>query len=1335
MIACSRQVAMLILCVVAAFAQSNLGSLNGTVFDSSGAVLPGASVQLINIGTNQTLKLTTSQEGTFSANALEPVAYRILVAAPGFKTAVLATVKVDTANATGVNITLQPGDVSTQIDVSASAAVLQTDSGTATHTLRQQEFYELPSPTRSVLDLALTLPTVHGDQDNEDPVVGNAVPQPGGAISVGGGRFGVTAYLADGANNTGAGIARTVVSFSPEVVDEFTVMTSSFSAKYGQAGGGIINTTTKSGTNQLRGTALWNVKNPRFDAAPYTDATVGRPSPALHSNQAGFILGGPVYIPKIYDGRNKTFFFVAVEPRRNTDGVITDGLWPSQAEQKGDFSNSVLVPGGFAPASVAAQLKVAVTGPVTIYQRFNLVNGQLMPITLAAGQQYTPFPNNVIPAQFLDPFSQYITSSFPKTGQYYVNSSGNVVDWSAYRSVTTTDKRYSVKFDQVAGSKDRLSFRLTNVPNVGVRGFGGAGANPLMANVTDYSQSSQYLLGSTHIFSPHLLNDLKLNYTRGVYTRGDPPAWSTGSQDFNKDHNLPALIKGLPTIADGLSWAMGQSQSTANFGPQIENSFGISDSLILTRGNMTWEFGIDFRNQYEKIASTQYAGGGNYAVNANDTRDAANSSASGLAYASFLQGVISSATLRYAVIPYYYEWGSRSAYVQNDWKVKPNLTLNFGFRYGLQLPQTEKYNHQGAFDPSLAQSYPLTSVSYSGSGVNAIPLTGPTGILKTPTGQPITSAMVVPFVFSGTNGRNRYLTPVDYSAWEPRFGFAWVPRFGWNNNSRLVVRGGYGLSHSPLNGLGRAGTPDFAAPATPSTEIGGGVNPAAAMTFTSNPPAFTPVSQAQAINAPASGATYLGALGLSSFAVSPNFRTPYSQTWNLTVGTQLPGQLMLEVAYTGTKGTHLFEPAANLNPQSSTVINQLQELGIDPQTSVADPLGRKNLSGATITVPIGSLATKYLGVNSLPLGLNSSATSIYHAGYVAVRRTFSHGWSFTSNYTYSKSIDSASDAGNFSNMLVISPRTDGYASLGFPLSLDRSVSNFDVRHDVKGTAIYQLPFGRGRALMSGAPRWLDAVIGGFQLSGTAILHSSMPFIVDMRDSNGMSAAQYTIRYNLVPGVPIRNPLYTPNCNSGSGCEPYFNPAAFMRPPEAQLGNLARTLDWARGPWAKNVNLSAQKNIYPWGKDSHRYFQLRMDAANALNHPNKVIQAGTSSSTYNGATYPSQSNLTTAQYNTWAAYNSQPLYGTTGGTASYNSIISMINAQRAPGVTNLLPANFYSVPVPQGFATTNQNAFDITTLTGYKLYQLKQQYTSAFGQLGVVGWARERQVLFTVKFFF
>jgi len=1335
MTSCARQLAMLALCTAAAVAQSNLGSISGTVFDPSRAVLAGADVQVTNIGTNQILRLKTSHEGSFTANALPPASYRILVDAPGFKTAVLDDVKVDTASTTGVNITLQPGDISTRIDISATTTVLQTDSGTASQTLRQREFYDLPSPTRSVLDLALTMPTVHGDQDNEDPVVGNAVPQPGGAISVGGGRFGVTGYLADGANNTGAGIARTVVSFSPEVVEEFTVMTSSFSAKYGQAGGGIINTTTKSGTNQLRGTALWSNKNPFFDAGPYTDNTVGRPSPALHSNSGGLMLGGPVYLPKIYDGRNKTFFFVAVEPRHNTDGVITDGIWPTAAQAGGNFSNSVLVGGYPVPASVAQQLGVNVTGPVTLYQRFAQNNGGLTPITLASGQQYPIFPNATIPQSLLDPFAQYLSTNFPKSGNYYVDSSGNVVNWSAYRSVKTDDKRWSVKLDQIIKSNDRLTFRVTEVPNLGARGFGGTGQNPLMANVTDYSQSGQFLLGYTHIFSPTMINDLKLNYTRGVYTRSDPPMWTTGSQDFNKEHNLPALVKGLPDIADGLSWAMGQSQLEPNFGPQIENSYGISNAFSWTHGNMSWEFGIDLRKQQEKIASTEYAAGGAYAVSQKDTEDAAGDSSTGLTYASFLEGIINSVTLRDAVIPYYYTWNTVAGYVQNDWKVKPNLTLNLGFRYGLELPQTEKYNHQGYLDPALAESFPLTSVAQSGSGANAIPLTGPNGILKTPSGQPITSALVVPFVFSGIGGRSRYLTPVDYRAWEPRFGFAWVPHFGWNQNSRLVVRGGYGLSHSPLTGLGRSATPDFALPAGSQSEIGGGVNPTQAMTFTSNPPAFTPISETQAINIPANGINYLGALGLTSFAVSPNFRTPYAQTWNLTIATQLPWQLMLEVAYTGTKGTHLYEPASNLNPQSTSVINQLEELNIDPQTNVADPLGRKNASGSVITVPIGSLATQYLGVSSLPIGLDASAVSIYNAGYVSVRRNFANGLSFTGNYTFAKSIDDASDGGSFTNMLTISPRTDGYAALGFPISMDRSPSTFDIRHDIKGTAIYQLPIGRGHRFLNGIPRWMDMAIGGFQVAGTSIFHSSMPMSVFMRNGNDTGAPGYDIRYDLVPGVPIVNPLYTPNCNSGSSCEPYFNEAAFMMPPEGQLGNLARTLDWARGPWSKTVNLSAQKNIYPWGKDSHRYFQLRMDAANAFNHPNKITQAGTSSSQYGGATYPTQTNLTTAQYNTWAAYNNQPLYSTTAGAAIYNNIVAMVNSQRAPGVTNLVPANFYSIPVPQGFATTNVNAFNITTLEGYKLYMIKQQYTSSFGQLGVVGWARERQVLFTVKFFF
>src|SRR5213593_4078286 len=227
----TQALAVVLLCAVTALAQTNKGGISGTVSDQTGAVVPGATVVVTNLGTNEEFRLTTSAGGAFSAPLLDPVDYRITVEAPGFKKAVVERVKVDTAIIATVNITLQTGAVSNEVTVTAEIPMFNAESGTPGQTITERQIVEMPLNNRSVLDLALTVAGVTGVAGTEDPDLGSEIPTPGYNVSVNGGRAGSTAILADGARNTGVGLGRAVVTFSPDTVQEFTVQTSNFSAE------------------------------------------------------------------------------------------------------------------------------------------------------------------------------------------------------------------------------------------------------------------------------------------------------------------------------------------------------------------------------------------------------------------------------------------------------------------------------------------------------------------------------------------------------------------------------------------------------------------------------------------------------------------------------------------------------------------------------------------------------------------------------------------------------------------------------------------------------------------------------------------------------------------------------------------------------------------------------------------------------------------------------------------------------------------------------------------------------------------------------------------------
>src|SRR5271157_876357 len=270
----SRVAGALLLCAAFLAGQTNRGGITGVVLDPTGASIPGATIVIKNLGTNQEMRTKTSSIGSFSMFNLDPVNYSVTAEAEGFKKYVIENVKVDTAQVANVTLKLEPGTISTTVEVQATTAMINTENGTTNSVVSRREIQDLPMVNHSVLDLTLTQANTSGDTGSEYGILVTVTTCPGCALSINGGRPLTTQYMADGVNNTGISLARTMVSFSPETVQEFTVQSSAFSAEFGSTGGGIVNATTRSGTNQLSGTAVWQNRNPAFAAAPFTLATV-----------------------------------------------------------------------------------------------------------------------------------------------------------------------------------------------------------------------------------------------------------------------------------------------------------------------------------------------------------------------------------------------------------------------------------------------------------------------------------------------------------------------------------------------------------------------------------------------------------------------------------------------------------------------------------------------------------------------------------------------------------------------------------------------------------------------------------------------------------------------------------------------------------------------------------------------------------------------------------------------------------------------------------------------------------------------------------------------------
>ena len=1338
--------AVFLLSVLAIWAQTNRGGITGNVTDQSGAVVPNASVTIKNVGTNEVRKLTTNNKGSFIQENLEPVVYTVTIEAPGFTKAVLEKVKVDTATVATANVVLQAGSINTEVNVSADVQQLNTESGTLTQTISGRELNDLPLANRSVLDLAVTIPNVSGDVGTEDPQISGGPPLPGYNLNTNGGRSGSTNMLADGISNTGVGLARESVAFSPETVQEFTVQTNGFDAQYGKSGGGIISVTTKSGSNDFNGLALWYLRNPLFNADPYTQASVNRPVENLRWNQFNGQLGGPVIIPKIYNGRNKTFFFFAGEPRYQTDHLQAVAAVPTDAMRSGDFSNLVGLngssSGGFGPASLKSQFPAGAfnTNLPNIYNQFTQVGNQYTVTPLATGATYPQFPGNVIPASLQDPVSVKLLQYLPRSNtNWFLDSNGYLDNYSTYRFVQDNATRYNTRIDQNFGDRNHVSFRWSTVPEIGITGVDPA--YPIDGGGATYSDSHQYLLSDTFTISPTVVNEIRLAYTRANFSGTLPPQYDINTgQNISAQNGLPTLTKGgIPLLSFELNGfaQIGSQGSTLN--NNLEQQYEIADNVYVTRGAMTWKFGVDLSRALLNTESFYAADGGNYSfrylqTDANGGSTGGQPALGGIAFASYLLGVPNAVTLSNSLIPYYYRWSAGAAFVQNDWKVKPNLTLNLGLRYSLQLPRIEEYNHQGFFDPSKAITVPLPA-----------PCPLPTCVANTSGLPTLTQATIIPFAFDGYGGRSRYITPIKWLDFEPRVGFAWTPDlFG---SHAWVIRGGYGISHSPLTGQNRGPIPSFASGSPNYGETAGqtittplpqtGTVPVTRLS--SNPPydPFVPINNLLGLTNNPSGLVYQNAINFPAYVTTNENSVPYVQNWTVSIQRQLATRTLLELSYVGSKGTHLFLPATNLNNPPLSYLAALQNDNYLASSTVADPLGRTNPNGVLIRDTYASLAAPYLGFGTVATYADASGNSTFNAGIVSIRHQSEHGFTGYANFRWSKSIDDASDASPDKGALTTGSVGGGQVSYGAPASGDKSLSTYNIPYDFNFVAIYDLPYGKGR--MFGGHSWypLQFLFGGWTLSGVERFFSGYPITPTISsDSYINTTLTHEIRPDIVPGVPVVNPLWSRNCPSTAVCQQYINVAAFELPPAGQLGNAPRTIGNALGPMIQALDLSVQKT---WNIGEKRRIQLRVDAINAFNHPvfrnSPNNGSGSLTDILNG--YPpftfTAANITSI-YSTWAAANGQPAANTAGGAANIATISQFIGGAANAG--GILAANFYTVPLPTGFALSNQTSYNVLTPNGFKLYEIRGNINSGSGALSQNQFLNPpRYVQFGLKIYF
>ena len=1122
------------------------GTILGTVTDNSGAVLANAGVEVTNVATNVTARTQSSSTGDFTVPYLQPGTYRVTVEVPGFQKSVTDNVGLVVGQQARINVTMKTGTVTESVEVNANAVSLDTDSSAISQIVTQKQVDQLPLNGRNFLNLLfITAGAVQavGEQGQMRQGQGNA-------ISLNGGRPESNNYTLDGLINTDTALNTPAVILSQDAIQEFKVLSENYSAEYGYSAN-QVNIVSKSGTNQLHGTGFEFFRNDALDAQTPTPFQTAAKKPVLRQNQFGFVLGGPVYIPKVYDGRNKTFWLANYEGWRIGNGAIIQGIVPTAAELGGDFSATGLPAFDLTPGSPC---QMALTNPTTAQP--------CLPGDPATG---AGFPGGIIPP---GSFSRLATVAvgggvFPAPTPVCVANpnacGGGINNYQLQTSLPNTTNQQTYRVDQEFGRFGRVFFRYTKAKyeNENSQNLSPTFSfNQFTEDSTSWSISHTLQLGSRNI------NNFRVGYLHAKAIQGAPPASDSQISALGVSGVFttlpPSYAAGFPTI--GFEGALLGSVGSPGNNPSTSDipTKEFADSFTMIRGKHTIGVGFDFRRFVEaRNLSGNFLGGYGYTNNNILNNSTGCTTPSGLCgtgneVADFLLGYYNGANTfqpgpfsdpKIAGNLNKYVFTYIAPYVQDDWKVTNRLTLNLGLRWDYRSVPYEQSNKFFWIDD---QNLPGGSRFTGGGLCFADPELATNGVAPAGNG------------FYNYCGRKN---PADGSKtpFAPRIGFAYRP-FGANST---VVRGGYGIFWDSSLSREIDDSGDLY-PFVTRTQLSPNSQPAAVA-----PKLTDQLFPAQTAIVPITSPN-------SQFVAviqSDHPRNPYVQQYTLSVQHELIRNTTVEVSYVGNRGLHLLD-RIRLNTPSQLESAQLA-------TCQAAFAGLPATNATYLANQCPFFARQPLPNFSIPGPLNSSWTgySNYNAGNIKVEHRGSE-LALLSAYTYSKALDDKS-----------APAGVGSAGAGFAghmndlnPALDYGPSDFSVKHRFVNSAVYSLPVGRGKRYLGGMNRAGDLLIGGWQLSVIATFQTGFPFSINAPDPGAYQS--FGMRANQVGD---------PHAGHKSISE-FFNTAAFTQPAFGVYGSVGRNT--LTQPGINNWDIGLGKMFQFTERVG---FQFRLETFNSFNH--------------------------------------------------------------------------------------------------------------------------------------
>ena len=1005
-------------------AQRITASLGGTIRDSSAAVIPGAMVSITNTGTQVTVKAQTNDAGRFDVSNLPPGPYTVTVDAQGFKRLVRSGLVLQVDQTAQLDLVVEVGSTTETVQVNSAEPLLETQTSDIGQVIGNKSIENLPLNQRNPFSLILLVPGVTGTVNSSFT---------GLQFNVNGGRAGITDVLLDGVPAAPPSDNFNVLTIFPSVdaTQEFKVQTSNFSTQFGNSAGGIINIVYKSGTNDLHGSVYDFLRNSYLDANNFFANRYGFPLPSFKRNQFGFSLGGPVYIPKLYHGRNKTFFFVDYEGLRQDSATSLLTTVPTLAERGGDFSGDATSTGA----------------PIFIYDP--LTTKATVSPTGSTSYSRTAFAGNKIDPSRFDKVAANILKYFPLPNTPGAFGRNNYI---ANASAPVSINQYDIKVDEVLSDRQRMSFRFSKRNPVS----GYAHLFPAAIQIAqNASTGSQPAIGAgfdyTFAKSPTYIFELRAGVSHVYYNTAtasdgfDPTALGFPSYLADAAVSSSATALTFPGIGPAGYLAIGaggqQGKGSAGY---LQDSFLINNTKMLTRH--TLNFGGEFRILANNVNDDgQSTGNFTFGTNLTQGPNALTaSSTAGDGFASFLLGLGSGSVIHYFkivnTISHY-----AAGYLQDDWRVTDKLTFNIGMRYDLFLPRTERHNQTTYLDLNVPS-----------------PLAGTTGIAGLKGG----------LQYAGVNGNPRNVTDPNFKNFSPRAGFAYHPF------TPIVVRGAFGIffADSPNQTAATVQNTGYRA----TTTYFGTLDGATPNNYLSDPfPGGSFV--------PSTGNSF-GLLTGTGGAIVAGLRrqpSPYSENYNLGIEYQLPSNWLIGVSYVGSHGLQLpYSPTYNQLPTAALA------LGGQLLTTVPNPFqGKVQISGplSGATVQKRYLQAPYPQFTTVNGYQDIGAISHYDSVQIRVEKRFSRSATLLLSYTGSKSMDDYSiNNSNFGN-------NGQYQDASIPLMQDSySLSSFDVSRNLVVSGVYSLPFGRGERFGANWNRLVDTLLGGYQLNGIVSAHNGTP---------------------------------------------------------------------------------------------------------------------------------------------------------------------------------------------------------------------------------------------------